>query len=211
LNGSERDSAVREALLLEEFRKVASVLVKLGYKPVPDKAVAARFVRDINGRHVEYLLVGISFEGDPKKPIVALVAHKPIRGAAAFQIDTKSKWIKLIAREPSNIMGVFLSYTGKTQTPTASSRPSCYYTYTECTQWDYACITACCIGCVSSCLGGWESCLVCVFAECPTCALLLCCKQTSTTCIYCDPPYGYPCSMYEECMENCPACGMGGG
>jgi hypothetical protein len=201
---------VERALSLEEFGKVASALERLGYKLVSDKAVAARFVRDVNGRLIEYLLVGIPFEGDPEKPIVTLVTLKPIRGAVALQIDTKSNMVKLIAREPSNIMGVLLSYTGKTQTLTASSCPSCYYTYTECTQWDYACITACCIGCVSSCLGGWASCLVCVFAVCPTCALL-CCTQTRTTCIYCDPPYGYPCSMYEECMENCPECGMGGG
>ena len=229
LNGSERGSAVRKALSLEEFRKVASVLGRLGYRPAPEKALAVKFEREVKGRLTLFLLVAVPFDGDPGKPTGALVALEPLEGAAAFQLDGKAGILKLVAEEPKGLLAHLAPRADPAVQPNAPQQatpgaqpavascpspkpqcPTCYFAYCQCTDWDYACLLRCCFEtCLEMCGGEPECLAVCMgtgmcFMLNPSC-YIECCNAAQWECISCGGCGSLACIEFQDCWD-CPDC-----
>lgn len=59
-----------------------------------------RFVREADGKLAEYIVIAVSFEGDPMQPAAVVILLKPVREALAFQLDMRSGTLRLVAKEP---------------------------------------------------------------------------------------------------------------
>jgi hypothetical protein len=222
LNGSERASAVEKALSLEEFRKVASVLEKLGYKPAPEKALAVRFEREVKGRLAKHLLVAVPFEGGEGEKFAFVIALlEPSAEALAFKIDLKARVMKLVARAPVNRPSLILpqakgtaqlqAAVGVESSGCTSPQPdcgSCGVAFCVCDQWDLTCLFQALKDCSLDCLAICEidptgiACILCITLYCPW-IIGQCCLHSSWYCYDC---YPYHCHEWVECCDRCQPC-----
>jgi hypothetical protein len=222
LNGSERASAVGRALSLEEFRKVASALEKLGYKPAPEKALAVRFEREVKGGLAKHLLVAVPFEGGRREKFAFVIALlEPSTEALAFEIDLRARVMKLVARDPANQPSLILPQAkgaawrqaalGVNNPGCTSPRPDCGYcriALCVCTEWNIDCLLRCAsyicgFACIVHYLaGGLGALLACLLVECPYC-LIQCCISEGWVCYDC---YPYHCHEWAECCDRCQPC-----
>lgn len=108
LEGAEKERAIHETLEMREYKRVAEKLGKMGYRPVPEDAVAVRFVKETDGELAELFAVGVPFSGDPKKPAFIVALLKPVREALAFQLGAKSEILKPVAKEPAGRASLLL-------------------------------------------------------------------------------------------------------
>jgi hypothetical protein len=231
LNGSERASAVEKALSLEEFRKVASALEKLGYKPSPEKALAVRFEREVVKRCakcsevkvelVKHLAVAVPFEGGGREKFAFVIALlEPSAEALAFELDLRERAMKLVAREPANWPSLILPRAERTAQRQAtigiessgctSPQPNCGYcriAICECQNWNYYCliyagIWVCGTICGSLCWEAYNEPTWENIAKCIGCVFLACLYSISTCCNY----WGwgcYDCKRGAQCYEEC--------
>jgi hypothetical protein len=232
LNGSERASAVGRALSLEEFRKVASALEKLGYKPAPEKALAVRFEREVKGGLAKHLLVAVPFEGGGRERYAfALALLEPSAEALAFEIDLKARVMKLVARAPANrpslilpqakgaaqlqvqrqaALGVEATATSASSAECSGPAPdcgSCGVAFCVCDQWDLVCLLEAlrdCLDCLDICEidPTGIACILCITLYCPW-IMGQCCLHSSWYCYDC---YPYHCHEWAECCDRCQPC-----
>jgi hypothetical protein len=229
LNGSERASAVEKALSLEEFRKVARALEKLGYKPAPEKALAVRFEREVKGGLAKHLLVAVPFDGGGREKFAFVIALlEPSAEALAFEIDLKARVMKLVARDPANrpslilpqakgtaqlqaALGVEAAAVSASGAECSSPAPdcgSCGVAFCVCDQWDLICLfqalEICDYVCTKICKidPTAAACSLCIIVFCPW-IMWQCCLHSSWYCYDC---YPYHCHERTECCDKCQPC-----
>jgi len=196
LEGQEKEAAVSRALNSEDFKLIASFLDTEGLRFTLEDAVALKFIRLIDKRSWEYVVVGINFTGDVEaRRVTAIIVLEPYQEARAYRLDVKRNLVELLVKAVhGQIVGGKLTPSGREALPmsnmlrTQSGCPACTFECVECTDMNYWCLALCCFN---------E-----YFILCLTWCMQQCCYgHFQWTCCSCDPASCF----VAACME-CPMC-----